>query len=103
MRTSFGSTVSKRVTVWPASARWSVRAVRKMVSPSGISVGFRKRRFRHHGFNDVAHLQAERRLHESSFFQEAGEEVFAGRSFVDFPDEQAGAARLPADGDRGEA
>jgi len=31
-----GSGDSKPVTVRPASARWSVRAVRKIVSPSGI-------------------------------------------------------------------
>ena len=31
-----GSGDSKRVTVRPASARWSVRAVRKIVSPSGM-------------------------------------------------------------------
>ncbi len=35
-RSSFGRADSKAVTVWLASARWSVRAARKIVSPSGI-------------------------------------------------------------------
>ena len=54
------------------------------------------------GFRDVAHLQAERRLHEAGLFEEAGEEVFAGRGVVDFADQQSGAAGLAADGDLGE-
>jgi len=35
-RSSLGRTDSKAVTVWLARARWSVRAARKIVSPSGI-------------------------------------------------------------------
>ena len=50
----------------------------------------------------MAHLQAERRLHEAGLFEEAGEEVFASRRVVDFADQQPGAPRLPADGDLGQ-
>src|SRR5262249_42409463 len=35
-RVRWGKTESKPVTTWPASARWSARAARNMVSPSGI-------------------------------------------------------------------
>src|SRR5580693_2806094 len=35
-RSSLGRTDSNAVTVWLASARWSVRAARKIVSPSGM-------------------------------------------------------------------
>src|ERR1035441_3785048 len=92
MRASFGSTVSKRVTVCPPSARVRVRAVRKMVSPSGMSGGLR----------NVAHLEAERGRDETGLFEEAGEEVVAGRGVIDLADEQAGAPGLAADGDLGE-
>src|ERR1035438_7485091 len=92
MRASLGSTVSNRVTVCPASARWIVRAVRKMVSPSGMSGGFR----------DVAHLEVGRRNHEACLFEEARQEVIAGRPGVDFANQQSAAPRLAADGDFGE-
>src|ERR1017187_8573294 len=103
MRARAGSTVSKRVTVAPPSARARLRAVRKMVSPSGISGGLRLS-----GFGDVArlldmeHLQAEGRWHEASLFEEAGERVVAGRRVIDFDDEQPGTAGLAANGDFGE-
>src|ERR1035441_9071921 len=101
MRARAGSTVSKRVTVAPASARARVRAVRKMVSPSGMSGGLRGGLCQG-GFGDVAHLEAEGRWDEAGLFEEAGQEVFACRRIVDFADEQAGAAGLTADGDFGE-
>src|ERR1039457_7390494 len=88
MRASLGRTVSNRVTVCPADARWRVRAVRKMVSPSGMSGGFR----------DVAHLEAEGGLYEACLFEEARQEVIAGRRGVDFADQQSAAAGLPAGG-----
>src|ERR1035437_7575527 len=103
MRARAGSTVSKRGTVAPPSARARVRAVRKMVSPSGMSGGLRLS-----GFRDVArlldmeHLKAEGRGDEAGLFEEAGERVFARRRVVDFADQQAGAAGLTADGDFGE-
>ena len=50
----------------------------------------------------MAHLQAERRLHEARLFQEAREEVVARRGVVDLADQQPGAAGLAADGDLGE-
>src|SRR5271157_1183731 len=91
MRASLGSTVSKRVTVCPHNARVRVRAVRKMVSPSGIG-----------WLLDMAHLETKRGRDEAGLFEEAGEEMVAGRGFVDFADEQAGAAGLAADGDFGQ-
>src|SRR5665647_1278866 len=107
MRASLGRTVSKRVTVCPASARWSVRAVRKMVSPSGMSVRLRGG-LRHGGLRDAArlldmeHLEAERGGDEAGLFEEARQEVVASRSVVDFADEQAAAPGLAADSDFGE-
>src|ERR1035438_5097867 len=107
MRARAGSTVSKRVTVAPPSARARVRAVRKMVSPSGMSDELRAGLCQG-GFGDVArlldmeHLEAEGRWHEAGLFEEAGKRVFARRRIVDFADEQAGAASLTADGDFGE-
>src|ERR1017187_4381352 len=93
MRANLGSTVSKRATVCPPRARVRVRAVRKMVSPSGMSGGFRLglaglgfvglglgRR----GRLDVAHLEAERGRDEAGIFEEAGEEMVAGRGVIDF-------------------
>src|ERR1039458_4086377 len=68
-----GSSGPKEVTGAPPSARARVRAVRKIVSPSGISGGLRLS-----GFGDVArlldmeHLQAEGRWHEASLFEEIG-------------------------------
>src|ERR1035437_1736334 len=103
MRPSLGSTVSKRVTVWPASARWSVRAVRKMVSPSGMSgrlwLGGLRDAAR---LLDMKHLEAERGGDEAGLFEEARQEVFARRGAVDLADEQAAAAALPSDSDLGE-
>src|SRR5450759_1397261 len=101
MRASLGSTVSKWVTVCPESARWSVRAVRKMVSPSGMSGGLRGG-LRHGGLRDAAHLEAERGGDEAGLFEEAREPVFASRSVVNFADEQAAAPGLAADSDFGE-
>src|ERR1039458_9580709 len=104
MRDSLGSTVSKRVTVCPPRARVRVRAVRKMVSPSGMSgglwlglVGLGRR-----GLLNMAHLEAERGRDEAGLFEEAGEEVVAGRGVIDFADEQAAAPGLSADGDFGQ-
>src|ERR1039458_5944790 len=99
MRARAGSTVSKRVTVAPTSARARVRAVRKMVSPSGMSGGLRLS-----GFRDVArlldmeHLKAEGRGDEAGLFEEAGERVVAGRRVIDFADEQPGTAGPGAGG-----
>src|ERR1035441_1410561 len=62
-----------------------------MVSPSGIG-----------WFLDVAHLEAERGRDEAGIFEEAGEEMVAGRGVIDFADEQAAAPGLPVDGDLGE-
>src|ERR1035438_3801873 len=107
MRARAGSTVSKRVTVAPPSARARVRAVRKMVSPSGMSGGLRAGLCQG-GFGDVArlldmeHLEAEGRGDEAGLFEGAGERVFARGASVDFADEQAGAAGLTAEGDFGE-
>src|ERR1035438_3293256 len=50
----------------------------------------------------MAHLEAERGRDETGLFEEAGEEVVAGRGVIDFADEQAAAPGLPADGDLGE-
>src|ERR1035437_9060670 len=101
MRASLGSTVSKRVTVCPASARWSVRAVRKMVSPSGMS-GRLRGGLRHVGLRDAAHLEAERGGDEAGLFEESRQEVVARRGVVDFTDEQSAAPGLTADSDFGE-
>src|ERR1035437_7295339 len=101
MRASLGSTVSKRVTVCPARARVRVRAVRKMVSPSGMSgsfglgLGLR-------GLLNMAHLETERGRDEAGLFEEAGEAMVAGRDVIHFADEQAAAPGLSADGDLGE-
>src|SRR5664279_4226662 len=96
MRSSLGSTDSKPVTLCPASARCRVRAVRKMVSPSGISGCLRYR-----WFGNPPHLETDGGRHEAGLFQEACQEVIASRSFVDVADEQAAAAALPANGDFG--
>src|ERR1035441_10861293 len=99
MRARAGSTVSKRVTVAPPSARARVRAVRKMVSPSGISGGLRLSGFGDVGrLLDMEHLEAEGRWHEAGLFEEAGERVVAGRRVIDFADEQPGTAGLGAGG-----
>ena len=71
----------------------------------GVAFGHVRRfpcRARCSGFRDVAHLQAEGRLHEAGLFEEAREEMVAGRGVVDFADQQSGAAGLAADGDCGE-
>src|ERR1039458_6478975 len=102
MRASLGSTVSKRVTVCPASARVRARAVRKMVSPSGMSGGLGRLGLGRRGLLNVAHLETERGRDEAGLFEEAGEEVVAGRSVIDFADEQAAAPGLSADGDLGQ-
>ena len=72
-------TVSKLVTIWPASARCSVRAVRKMVSPSGIVI-----RASSGGSGAAAPECATRRIckpsgdeHEAGLFEEARQEMFA--------------------------
>src|ERR1039458_627876 len=101
MRASLGSTVSKRVTVCPPRARVRVRAVRKMVSPSGMSGGLGLGLGRR-GLLNMAHLETEWGRDEAGLFEEAGEEMVAGRGFIDFADEQAAAPGLPADGDFGQ-
>src|ERR1039457_2440326 len=101
MRASLGSTVSKRVTVCPPRARVRVRAVRKMVSPSGMSRSFGLR-LGLRGLLNVAHLETEWGRDEAGLFEETGEEVVAGRGLIDFADEQAAAPGLAADGDFGQ-
>src|SRR5436305_15350257 len=80
-RASCGSCVSNFVTTCPASARFNVRAARKIVSPSGIRVALVLfvdaflgdsgvvRRSR-----DAAHLVTRGRGHEPTLFQKAREE-----------------------------
>ena len=55
-----------------------------------------------HDRGDAAHLVAEGAGGEAGFFEEAGEEMFAGGLVVDVADEEAGAAALAADGEFGE-
>src|ERR1051325_11678067 len=93
-RASFGSTVSKRVTVCPPIASCSVRAVRKMVSPSGIDVGFLGGIDYRRGH--ATHLETERAADEAGLLQQRRQEVLARGRVVDFADQQTGAAPLPA-------
>src|SRR6516165_1503373 len=112
-RARCGRTVSNRVTGQPASARSSVLAVRKMVSPSGTSGGLRDVRVavcvgvfglakRVLERLYAAHLKAERGVKEAGFFQVTRQEMLAGRLLVDFTDKQAAAPALAADGQLGE-
>ena len=88
-RSSLRRTDSKAVTVWLASARWSVRAAQKIVSPSGIFYADSEKSSSFVGFGgvvrgvvllrdhwgDAAHLVAEGAGGEAGFFEEAGEEM----------------------------
>src|ERR1035438_6651944 len=83
MRASLGSTVSKRVTVCPPRARVRVRAVRKMVSPSGMSGGLGLGLGRR-GLLNMAHLETEWGRDEAGLFEEAGEEMVRSEDGVAF-------------------
>src|SRR5437763_638678 len=64
-RSSFGRTVSNRVTTFPASASLRLRAIRKMVSPSGTLLISRRRslesRFHQERSDGVIDLREEQR------------------------------------------
>src|SRR4051794_24906279 len=83
-RVSAGSTDSKRTTTPPPSARSSVRAVRKIASPSGTSA-------------DPAHLEAHRRRVEAGLDQERRKRMARRILAVDVADQQAAAPLLPRD------
>src|SRR5262252_7012404 len=88
-RSSFGRTVSKRVTTCPPIARCSVAAMRKIVSPSGIrGLDFDR-------LGEAPHLKSHRADHESRLFQETGEEMVACCGVVDLADQEARALTLP--------
>src|SRR5450432_1323014 len=90
-----GRTDSNEVTVCSASARFRVRAARKMVSPSGMSRSFLNvwRVFVFDflgGFfgNDQrlspAHLVTQHGIDEACLLQNRGQKMFAGGRIVDF-------------------
>src|SRR5690349_11401280 len=98
MRWRCGNTVSKRVTAWPASARLSVRAARKMVSPSGtgvasfafvvlVLIGDLKHRRRYWRY--APHLEAEHRLDKARISEEAREVMLARGLPIDFANQQS--------------
>src|SRR5687768_12609391 len=70
-------TDSNRVTTLPASARCSVRAARKIESPSGTPCC------------PAAYTESHRRAGESALHEVGGERMIGGRRAVDFGDEQA--------------
>src|SRR6266542_7073619 len=80
MRFSEGSIDSKCRTGCPASAWWSVRAARNIVSPSGMA----------------PHLEAHRAGAESGLGQERCERMLGRRHAVDLRDEQPGLSLLDA-------
>src|SRR6185437_200755 len=104
MRASCGSCVSNFVTTCPCSARLSVRAARKMVSPSGIAglVLFGLRFFSHRGRSHAAHLVACRRGDEAALFEERTQRLTGSRLIVDCGDQQSAAPPLPANRHFGE-
>src|ERR1700736_4159575 len=76
-RASLGSTVSNRVTTFPVSASSRVRAMRKIVSPSGI--------FRDHR----AHLISHRRRLESRLGQKWRDRTACHRLVIHFIDQES--------------
>src|SRR5919106_6629764 len=87
-RVRTGRTESKRVTTLPASARCSVRAARKIESPSGTPG------------RPTAHVEAHRGWSEAALDEVGGEGMLGGGHAVDLGDEQA--AVRTGKGERGQ-
>src|SRR5690348_14468437 len=88
-RASGASAVSKPVTIFPPNAFCSVRAARKMLSPSGITAGILSfRAVARQSRQTATHSETERRGMESRIQEKACQRVLRDGDAVDGRDEQ---------------